>query len=93
MATQQVIDYCNKVFLTIGTAFLAEEEKTLLPDTLDDLSAVYTKLFEILQARGEQPSLFAKLNAKAILADVTLPDDTANKQYDSNILLGFGVNV
>lgn len=93
MATQQVIDYCNKVFLTIGTAFIAEEEKTLLPETLDDLVVVYTALFTILQNRGENQSMFNKLRAKATLADVELPDDAATKKLDSNILLGFGVNV
>lgn len=93
MATQQVIDYCNKVFLTIGTAFLSDEEKNTLPDSLDDLVAVYTQLFSILQTRGENQTMFDKLNAKAVLADVELPDTTNSKKFDTNILLGFGVDV
>lgn len=92
MASQTVIDYCNKVFLTIGTAFLTDTEKDTLPETLDDLVVVYTKMFSILQERGENQTMFDKLKAKAVLADVALPDETGNKKFDTNILLGFGVD-
>lgn len=91
MVNQIVLNYANKVLLSIGEVFLIESEYTNLPADLTDLSLLYNVLFSVMQARSSTQDSFDRLNAKAYLDHVTLPSDTTQKTYSSNILLGFGV--
>lgn len=92
MAAIEVLNYCNRIFMSIGEPFLSSTEQEDLPDTLDDKTEVFEALFQILQDREVPQGTFDRLKAKAELEYVKLKDEkTSKKEYGSNILLGFGV--
>ena len=92
MAAIDVLNYCNRIFMSIGEPFLSSREQGDLPDTLDDKTEVFEALFQILQDREVPQGTFDRLKAKAELEYVKLKDEkTSKKKYGSNILLGFGV--
>lgn len=93
MVVQEVLNYANKILLSIGEPFLTEGESVGSPTTLDDLSILYTYLFSIMQTRLSTQDSFDRLKARAVLDYVTLSETVTTKEESSNILLGFGVDV
>lgn len=92
MAATDVLNYCNRIFMSIGEPFISSTEEGGLPSTLEDKEAVFEALFQILQDREVPQGTFDRLKAKAELEYVKLKDEkTSKKEYGSNILLGFGV--
>lgn len=93
MAAIDVLNYANRIFMSIGEPFLSSTEQDDLPDSLDDKTEVFEALFHILQDREAPQGTFDRLKAKAELEYVELKKpETSKKKYDSNILLGFGVH-
>ena len=93
MAAIDVLNYANKIFMSIGEPFLSSEEQEYLPDSLEDKEAVFEALFTILQEREVPQGTFDRLKAKAELEYVELKSpETSKKKFSSNILLGFGVH-
>lgn len=93
MAATDVLNYCNRIFMSIGEPFISSTEEGGLPSTLEDKEAVFEALFDILQEREVPQGTFDRLKAKAELEYVELKDKkTSEKKYSSNILLGFGVH-
>jgi hypothetical protein len=93
MAAIDVLNYANRIFMSIGEPFLSSTEQDDLPDSLDDKTEVFEALFHILQDREVPQGTFDRLKAKAELEYVELKNpETSKKKYDSNILLGFGVH-
>lgn len=93
MAATDVLNYCNRIFMSIGEPFISSAEEDGLPSTLEDKEAVFEALFDILQEREVPQGTFDRLKAKAELEYVKLKDKkTSEKKYSSNILLGFGVH-
>lgn len=90
---KQVLDIANKILLSLGVAFLDSEEETALPTDPDNVTGIYDTLFVILQERKAPQSVFDKLTAKAVLDNVEITKPVPKKEFGSNILLGFGVDL
>lgn len=89
---QQVLDIANKILMSVGAPFLVEVEYKFLPKDTSDLQGIYVGLFRILKRRKAPQTILDKLEAKAILADISITKEQATKRFGSNIILGFGVD-
>lgn len=87
------INIANKILMYIGEAFLSDAEISKLPSSGEDLKAIYLALINILNERNVPQASLNKLQAKALLDGVELSTDESKKDYGSNILLGFGVDI
>ena len=93
MVDIDVLNYSNKIMMSIGETFLTAPEQTILPGDISNKQSIFEALFKILQDRKVNQTSFDRLKAKAMLENVGLPDNIEKKVYSSNIALGFGVDL
>lgn len=87
------INIANKILMYIGEAFLSDAEISKIPSSGDNLKDIYIALMAILNDRKAPQASLTKLQAKALLEGIELTDKESKKDYGSNILLGFGVDI